>query len=80
MELQTLKGLVYLFLILAGGAAIWIFILYLKLGNARREKALIEIENKNLKRQLSDIKIRIETRKMDDVDLLKDVTDLLSNI
>jgi cell division protein FtsB len=80
MDSQTLRGLVYLFLILAGGAALWIFILYLVLGRARRRIAALETENKNLKRRLEDMKTRIETRSMDDVELLKGVTDLLGDL
>ena len=42
MDSQTLRGLVYLFLILAGGATLWIFILYLILGRARQRIAALE--------------------------------------
>ena len=77
---QILRGLVYLFLILAGGAALWIFILYLILGRARRRIVELDTENRKLKRQLEDVKVRIETRDMDDEELLKDVTDLLAHL
>ena len=80
MDPQTLRGLVYLFLILASGAALWIFILYLILGRARRRIVELETENSRLKRQLADVKARVETRGMSDEELLKDVTDLLSDL
>lgn len=80
MDPQTLRGLVYLILILAGGAALWILILYLILGRARRRITALDTENRKLKRQLEDVKAKIETREMDDVELLKDVTDLLADL
>ena len=80
MDLQTLRGLVYLFLILAGGAALWIFILYLILGRARRRIVALDTENKKLKRQIEDVKVKIETKDMSDEELLKDVTDLLADL
>lgn len=80
MDPQTLRGLVYLFLILACGAALWIFILYLILGRARRRIVGLETENSRLKRQLADVKARVETRGMSDEELLRDVTDLLSDL
>lgn len=80
MDPQTLRGLVYLFLILAGSAGLWIFVLYLILGRARRRIVALETENKRLERKLADLKVRIETRSMSDVELLEDVTDLLADL
>ena len=80
MDPQTLRGLVYLFLILAGGAALWIFILYRILGKARRRIVELDTENSRIKRQLADVKARVETRGMNDEELLKDVTDLLADL
>jgi hypothetical protein len=80
MDPQTLRGLVYLFLLLAGGAALWIFILYLLLGRARRQVARLDTENRRLGRKLADLKVRVETRSKSDVELLKDVTDLLADL
>lgn len=80
MEPETLRGLVYLVLILGGGAGLWIFILYLLLGRARRRVVALETENHRLERKLADLKVRVETRSMSDVELLKDVTDLLADL
>lgn len=80
MDPQTLRGLVYLFFLLAGGAGLWILILYLLLGRARRQVAELETENRRLERKLADLKVRVETRSMSDVELLKDVTDLLADL
>jgi len=80
MEPETLRGLVYLFRILAGGAGLWIFILYLLLGRARRRIVALETENQRLERKLADLKVRVETRSMSDVELLEDVTDLLADL
>ena len=80
MDAQTLRGLVYLFLILAGGAGLWILVLYLILGRARRQIVALETETHALRRRLADVNVRIETRSMDDVALLQDVTDLLADL
>lgn len=80
MDPQTLRGLVYLFLVLFGGAGLWILILYLILGRARRSIVALETENKKLKRQLAEVKVRVETREMNDVELLEDITSLLADL
>jgi len=80
MEQQTLRCFVYLFLIIVGGAALWISILYLILGRAHNRIVDLETENIKLKRQPADFRARVETRLMSNEMLLKDITDLLSDL
>ncbi len=80
MDDTTLRVLFYLILTLVGGAGLWLVILYLTLGDARRRIVLLETENRKLKRQLEDIRVRVETRSMSDVELLEDVTRLFADL
>jgi hypothetical protein len=80
MDPATIKGLVYLVLILAGGAGIWILVLYLILGAARRRNAELELANAALAAQLSGVRARVEARSKPDAELLDDVTSLLADL
>lgn len=78
MDAKTLQGIVYLVLLCAGGAGLWIFILYQILGRTRRRIAELEIEHARLERELAVREVERETRGMKDEELLEDVTDLFA--
>lgn len=62
----------------AGGAGLWIFILYQVLGRARQRVAELETERARLERELVAREVERETRGMKDEELLEDVTDLFA--
>jgi hypothetical protein len=78
MDARTLQGIVYLVLLCAGGAGLWIFILYQILGRARRRIAELETEHAKLEPELAVREVERETRSMKDEALLEDVTDLFA--
>lgn len=78
MDTKTLQGIVYLVLLCAGGAGLWIFILYQILGRTRRRIAELETERARLERELAVREVERETRGMKDEELLEDVTDLFA--
>lgn len=80
MDANTGRGLIYLVLILGSGVGLWIVILYRILSGVRRANAALQTENDRLKRQLHDVKVRIETRSLSDDALLQDVADLVSGL
>jgi hypothetical protein len=78
MDGKTLQGIVYLVLLCAGGAGLWIFILYQILGRTRRRAAELETERARLERERAVREVERETRGMKDEELLEDVTDLFA--
>jgi hypothetical protein len=78
MDAKTLQGIVYLVLLCAGGAGLWIFILYQVLGRTRQRVAELETERARLERELAMREVERETRAMKDEELLEDVTDLFA--
>ena len=78
MDANTLQGIVYLVLLCAGGAGLWIFILYQILGRTRLRIADLETEHAKLERELAVREVERETRSMKDEALLEDVTDLFA--
>ena len=78
MDAKTLQGIVYLVLLCAGGAGLWIYILYQILGRSRRRIAELETEHARLERELAVREVERETRSMKDEALLEDVTDLFA--
>jgi hypothetical protein len=76
MDGKTLQGIVYLVLLCAGGAGLWIFILYQILGRSRWRIAELETEHARLERAVR--KVEHETRAMKDEALLEDVADLFA--
>jgi hypothetical protein len=78
MDAKTLQGIVYLVLLCAGGAGLWIFILYQILGRARRRIAELETEHARLEREFAAREVERETQGMKDAELLEDVTDLFA--
>lgn len=80
MDPDTLQGIVYLFLILAAGAAIWILILYLMLGAARRRVAELELAVEILRGQVENMRNRIEMRSKTDEEVLADAATVLRDL
>ncbi len=78
MDAKTLQGIVYLVLLCAGGAGLWIFILYKILGRARQRIAELETEHARLERELAVREVALETQSMKDEELLEDVADLFA--
>jgi hypothetical protein len=78
MDGKTLQGIVYLVLLCAAGAGLWIYILYQILGRSRRRIAELETEHARLERELAVRKVEHETRAMKDEALLEDVADLFA--
>jgi hypothetical protein len=80
VEPETLKGLVYLCLILFGGAAIVILVLALVAAARGRRIAELELINAGLAAQIEGVRLRVEKRSESDAEVLADVTSLLSDL
>ncbi|WP_428263466.1 hypothetical protein [Haliangium sp.] len=79
MDDRALSGIVYLVLLVAGGAGLWIFILYQVLGRSHRHAAALATELAQVKRALATIRAELETRSMSDDELLDELADILAN-
>jgi uncharacterized protein HemX len=80
MDADTIRGIVYLVLLVAAGAGLWIFILYRMLSHARRRIAALEIERAQLARRIAELKAELENRSMSDEELLDELDDLLDGL
>jgi hypothetical protein len=78
MAAKTLQGIAYLVVLCAGGAGLWIFILYQVLGCTHQRVAEHETERAKLERELATREVEHATRVMKDEELLEDITDLFA--